>query len=185
VGISNIISGLTGGYTGSYIFSQSIFSLRSGIRSPVAGYMLAAFQLIVVIAPFPILSYVPNFFFGALLSMICVDLMFEWLWEVRTRLSQAEYILTWSTFCLIQATNVEYGILGGMLLYLVCARFGVIMEDSRNEKLEDKIVANDTFHDVTQMPLVNNKKYNDHDQGHHVVTYGSTEKWDTSTRAND
>lgn len=28
VGLSNIISGLTGGYTGSYIFSQSIFSLR-------------------------------------------------------------------------------------------------------------------------------------------------------------
>jgi SulP family sulfate permease len=28
VGLSNIVSGLTGGYTGSYIFSQSIFSLR-------------------------------------------------------------------------------------------------------------------------------------------------------------
>jgi SulP family sulfate permease len=28
VGLSNIVSVLTGGYTGSYIFSQSIFSLR-------------------------------------------------------------------------------------------------------------------------------------------------------------
>ncbi|MBV5344491.1 MAG: hypothetical protein JZU63_02625, partial [Rhodoferax sp.] len=33
VGLSNIVSGLTGGYTGSYIFSQSIFSLKMGIRS--------------------------------------------------------------------------------------------------------------------------------------------------------
>ena len=31
VGLSNILSGITGGYTGSYIFSQTIFSLRMGI----------------------------------------------------------------------------------------------------------------------------------------------------------
>ena len=71
VGLSNLVSGLTGGYTGSYIFSQSIFSLRSGIRSPLMGATLAVCQLIVFMIPFPILSYVPNFFFGSLLTMIC------------------------------------------------------------------------------------------------------------------
>lgn len=30
VGWSNVISGVSGGFTGSYIFSQTIFSLRSG-----------------------------------------------------------------------------------------------------------------------------------------------------------
>ncbi|CAN0395043.1 unnamed protein product, partial [Discosporangium mesarthrocarpum] len=30
VGWSNFISGLTGGFTGSYIFSQTIFNLRAG-----------------------------------------------------------------------------------------------------------------------------------------------------------
>ena len=28
VGISNVVSGVTGGYSGSYIFSQTIFTLR-------------------------------------------------------------------------------------------------------------------------------------------------------------
>jgi sulfate permease, SulP family len=30
VGISNMLSGLCGGYTGSYIFTQTIFNLRGG-----------------------------------------------------------------------------------------------------------------------------------------------------------
>jgi len=30
VGLANIFSGLTGGYTGSYIFSQTIFTMRRG-----------------------------------------------------------------------------------------------------------------------------------------------------------
>lgn len=29
IGVSNVLSGLSGGYTGSYIFSQTIFCLRS------------------------------------------------------------------------------------------------------------------------------------------------------------
>jgi sulfate permease, SulP family len=124
VGLSNIISGLTGGYTGSYIFSQSIFSLRAGIRSRVAGFALAGCQFLVVVAPFPILGYVPNFFFGSMLSMICIDLMYEWLWDVRTRLSRTEYFVSLATFFLIQLLSVEYGILAGVALHQACQRLG-------------------------------------------------------------
>jgi SulP family sulfate permease len=124
VGLSNLVSGLTGGYTGSYIFSQSIFSLRAGIRSSMAGYVLAATQLTVFLLPFPILSYVPNFFFGSLLSLICVDLVYEWLWEVRDKVSAVEYLVCLSTFGLIQVVGVEYGILLGVLLYLMLRKLG-------------------------------------------------------------
>ena len=72
VGWSNVISGLTGGYTGSYIFSQSIFNLRAGIRSRACGYFIAFIALIVVVLPFPVTSYLPNFFFGSLLFVINV-----------------------------------------------------------------------------------------------------------------
>jgi sulfate permease, SulP family len=118
IGLSNIISGCTGGYTGSYIFSQSIFSLRAGIRSRLAGFVLALCELIIFILPIPILSYVPNFLFASLLIMICIDLMVEWLWDVRHRLTQREYILCLLTFLLIQCLNVEYGIISGIILYL-------------------------------------------------------------------
>jgi MFS superfamily sulfate permease-like transporter len=125
VGISNVVSGLTGGYTGSYIFSQSIFSLRAGIRSRVAGFMLAFCEFIFLILPIPILSYVPNFFFGSLLIMICIDLMYEWLWDVRKKITYAEYAVCLATFGLIQLLGVEYGIITGVLLYVACQKVGL------------------------------------------------------------
>lgn len=118
VGFSNLISGCTGGYTGSYIFSQSIFSLRAGIRSRLAGYILALCQLTIIIIPIPILSYVPNCLFGSLLIMICVDLLYEWLIDVRTKVSTSDFVLCWITFIVITVLgNVEYGIILGCIFY--------------------------------------------------------------------
>lgn len=124
MGISNIISGMTGGYTGSYIFSQTIFSLRMGIRSRVMGYVVAAVSLISVIVPFNILAYIPNFFFGSLLMMIALDLMFEWLIDVREKVTNAEYFILLGTFILLQILGVEFGIIGGCLLYVAMQKMG-------------------------------------------------------------
>eukprot|EP00536_Pseudo-nitzschia_multiseries_P005944 jgi/Psemu1/303743/fgenesh1_kg.121_\ len=120
VGISNFVSGLTGGYTGSYIFSQTIFSLRIGVRSRISGFSIAFFTLLVIVLPFPILSYVPNFFYGSLLSMICIDLVYEWLWEFREKVTIAEYLIGLSTFGLIEGLGVEYGIVAGVAVYVIC-----------------------------------------------------------------
>jgi len=125
VGLSNVVSGLTGGYTGSYIFSQSIFSLRAGITSRVAGFVLAFCELLVLILPFNVLSFIPNFFFGSLLIMICIDLMFEWLWDVRKKVTQSEYAICLGTFGCIQLFGVEYGIIVGVVIHIVCQKFGL------------------------------------------------------------
>eukprot|EP00934_Nitzschia_sp_Nitz4_P001552 Nitzschia sp. Nitz4//scaffold26_size159584//101683//103329//NITZ4_002500-RA/size159584-processed-gene-0.80-mRNA-1//-1//CDS//3329545109//1552//frame0 len=124
VGISNIISGLTGGYTGSYIFSQTIFTLRSGVRSRVAGFVLAMVQAILIVIPVPIVSLIPNFFYGALLTMIGLDLMIEWLWGLRRKVSNwVEYSLGLATFACVQLWGVEGGIVSGVVLYLLCRPF--------------------------------------------------------------
>ena len=125
IGVSNFISGVTGGYTGSYIFSQSIFSLRAGIRSRLAGFVTALVLAITVVMPISILSFVPNFIFASLLIMICVDLMIEWLWEVREKLSNAEYSVALMTFALINALGVAYGIVAGIGYYLLLSILGL------------------------------------------------------------
>lgn len=135
VGISNIISGITGGYTGSYIFSQTIFSLRMGIRSRLMGYVIAFFLLFAVVLPFDILSYIPNFFFGSLLMMICLDLLFEWLIDVREKVSTAEYVVLLGTFALLQVLGVEFGIIAGILLYLAIKKLGYDL--GANEQSEE------------------------------------------------
>jgi MFS superfamily sulfate permease-like transporter len=148
VGLSNLVSGLTGGYTGSYIFSQSIFSLRSGIKSSAAGYVLATTQLLFFLSPFPILMFVPNFFFGPLLSLICVDLMYEWLWDVRHKVTPVEYLICLGTFVSIQFVGVQFGILLGLAVYVACQKIGLHVgapktittptDDEKNDHLKQR-----------------------------------------------
>jgi MFS superfamily sulfate permease-like transporter len=116
VGLSNLVSGATGGYTGSYIFSQTIFTLRSGVRDRFTGYTVAFCEALIVVAPFPVIAYIPKMFFGSLLVMICTDLMIEWLWEVRHKLTNAEYCVCLGTFAIIMVIGVEWGILAGIAL---------------------------------------------------------------------
>ena len=124
IGLSNLVSGLTGGYTGSYIFSQSIFSLRAGIRSRLSGFVIAIVTAATIVMPFSIMSFVPNFIFGSLLVMICADLMVEWLWDVRKKITKAEYFVALSTFGLIQILGVEKGIIAGCFLYILLLKLG-------------------------------------------------------------
>jgi MFS superfamily sulfate permease-like transporter len=142
IGISNLVSGLTGGYTGSYIFSQSIFSLRAGIRSRLSGLVAAVIQAISVIMPISILAIVPNFIFASLLIMICVDLMIEWLWDVRKKLSKAEYSVALMTFALIQVLGVAYGIVAGIGYYILLSKIGLLSDAERPES-DDAVTTNE------------------------------------------
>ncbi|RHY76327.1 hypothetical protein DYB28_000371 [Aphanomyces astaci] len=62
IGWSNVISGLTGGFTGSYIFSSTIFSMKSGVDSRLTGVLVFALELVLVVSLFSIISYVPKLF---------------------------------------------------------------------------------------------------------------------------
>lgn len=79
MGISNLASGILGGYTGSYIFSQTIFTMRRNVQSRVCGYTIFFIEIAVLLMPFSITSFVPKLFFGSLLVLISCDLMWEWL----------------------------------------------------------------------------------------------------------
>ncbi|KAE9055541.1 hypothetical protein PF007_g32287, partial [Phytophthora fragariae] len=79
VGWSNVVSGLLGGYTGSYIFSQTIFTYRSKTNTRIVGVCVIISEFAIVVAPVSVMSYVPRFFFAATLIFIAIDLMIEWL----------------------------------------------------------------------------------------------------------
>ena len=66
-------------YTGSYIFSQTIFNLRRGVTDDtrVCGWTVVVLELLVVISPVSVTSYLPKMFFGSLLVLIATDLMWE------------------------------------------------------------------------------------------------------------
>ena len=87
--------------------------------------------------PVNVLSYIPNFFFGSLLVMICVDLMFEWLIDVRHQVTSAEYAVVLSTFALCLALSVEFGIIGGVLLHVAVDKCGCDVRKVEKNPNED------------------------------------------------
>lgn len=51
-GFSNLATGLAGaGFTGSYIFSQTVFSMRAGVLSRLNGSVVAVLELILFLMP--------------------------------------------------------------------------------------------------------------------------------------
>ncbi|POM63083.1 hypothetical protein PHPALM_27678, partial [Phytophthora palmivora] len=79
IGWSNVVSGLLGGCTGSYIFSLTILNYRSKINSRIVGVCVIIAQFGIVLAPISVMSYVPRFAFAATLIFIAIDLMIQWL----------------------------------------------------------------------------------------------------------
>uniref|UniRef100_A0A7S1UB31 STAS domain-containing protein n=1 Tax=Phaeomonas parva TaxID=124430 RepID=A0A7S1UB31_9STRA len=124
VGISNFCSGLSGGYTGSYIFSQTIFNLRVGVRSRITGFIIAGIEMVVFALPFSVVAYVPKCFFGSLLTLICVDLCYEWLIEARHKMAATEYFVCIATFVAVNIMGVEGGMLVGIVLAMATFTFG-------------------------------------------------------------
>ena len=89
--------------------------------------------------------------------MICVDLVYEWLWEVRNKLNPAEYSVCLATFLLIQLVGVEYGIILGVALNLMFNKLisGVgskaTDEDEQIESQERKLVASPKIYGATNL----------------------------------
>ncbi|TFJ87438.1 hypothetical protein NSK_001769 [Nannochloropsis salina CCMP1776] len=115
VGASNLIAGLCGGFTGSYIFSQTIFTYRTQTRSRLCGLVLIVAELAVFFCDVDLMSYIPLYFFAATLHFITFELMLEWLVEARLRMTAKEYVVLWTTFL----GNVAFGIIPGFALGIV------------------------------------------------------------------
>ena len=80
VAVSNMAAGLAGiGFTGSYIFSQTIFTMRAGVFSRANGWVIAGAELAMFLMPYSVVQYLPNYFLGGLLLWFGVEIARDWL----------------------------------------------------------------------------------------------------------
>ena len=124
IGISNIVSGLSGGYSGSYIFSQTIFLMRNGVQSRMCGILIILIQLLFVLFPLDkCFKYIPKFVFGGILLLIAIDLIIEWLFSRAWKTPKLEFSFSWIVFIIFIFMGVEIGILASFLISLLI--FGI------------------------------------------------------------
>ena len=62
------------------------------------------------------MQYLPNFFFGALLTVFGIEIAGDWLIRSYSKVSRAEYLLLLATFLSIMELELEAGVAAGMLL---------------------------------------------------------------------
>jgi len=125
IGISNLASGLVGGGTGSYIFSQTIFSAKRHVQSRLNGLVVAVGELLLFVLPLDILQFLPNSYIGGTMCLFGVDIMNDWLVQSRGKMTRAEFLLVWITFAVTMfLTSFEtFGVIEGMAAGTICASF--------------------------------------------------------------
>eukprot|EP00560_Eucampia_antarctica_P002050 CAMPEP_0197835464 /NCGR_PEP_ID=MMETSP1437-20131217/25812_1 /TAXON_ID=49252 ORGANISM="Eucampia antarctica, Strain CCMP1452" /NCGR_SAMPLE_ID=MMETSP1437 /ASSEMBLY_ACC=CAM_ASM_001096 /LENGTH=795 /DNA_ID=CAMNT_0043440917 /DNA_START=504 /DNA_END=2891 /DNA_ORIENTATION=+ len=119
VGIANLMSGLTCGFTGSYIFSQTIFTFRTQCHSRWVGILVMVAYICVVWSEKSLLEFVPLFFLGSTLIFIGYDLLYEWIIEVRHKLIWSEYLVLLFTFAAIHVVGMDFGIILGIIVAIM------------------------------------------------------------------
>lgn len=120
VGLQNVAAGISCvGYTGSYIFSGTLFCLRNGVNSRIAGYILVAVETLLFLVPFSPANYIPKFYLGSLAIWIGYGIFMDWLVYSRTKVSLSEYVLMWITFFCVLVFDLTYGLLLGALLSML------------------------------------------------------------------
>ena len=80
VGLANLVAGLAGtGFTGSYIFTLTLFNMKNKVSSKAQGIVIVAFEVAFFMLPFSLMDYLPKFFFASFLVYFGVEIMYEWL----------------------------------------------------------------------------------------------------------
>jgi SulP family sulfate permease len=120
VGISNLVSGLLGGYTGSYIFTQTTFNMRRGINNRLCGFIIVIGEIVIALLPVSVVSFIPKMFFGSLLVLIATELLCEWLIFTHSKMMLYEYAVCLLTFVCIQMVGIEVGMLLGVIAAMFC-----------------------------------------------------------------
>ena len=114
-----MVSGVFLGQTGSYIFSQTLFTYRTGCHTRWVGVFCAIFFLSTVFSSVNFLEITPLFFLGSTLIFLGTDLLFIWLVEVRHKLLLSEYVVLLATFAAIQIVGIDAGIVVGVIVAVI------------------------------------------------------------------
>ena len=71
------------------------------MSTKIQGFVIAISQASLFFLPISVVQYVPNFYFGALLMVFGIEILFDWLIAPFGRVGRAEYLLLWATFLAI------------------------------------------------------------------------------------
>ncbi|KAG8675110.1 hypothetical protein FPOAC2_01154 [Fusarium poae] len=126
-GYSNFLSGCFGSIQNYLVYANTVFFMRSGGNSRLAGYMLAAATFGVMVIGPSLIGYIPVMMVGTLIYDLGFELLLEALWLPRKKLKLAEYLTVVVIVLVMGIHDFVVGIGVGILLAFV----SLILQTSR------------------------------------------------------
>lgn len=126
-GYSNFLSGCLGSIQNYLVYANTVFFMRSGGDSRLAGYMLAALTFgIMMIGP-TLIGFIPVMMVGTLIFDLGFELLLEAVWLPRKKLKLAEFLTVIAIVLVMGIYDFVIGIGVGILLAFVA----LIIQTSR------------------------------------------------------
>ncbi|KPM38953.1 Uncharacterized protein C24H6.11c [Neonectria ditissima] len=126
-GYSNFLSGCFGSIQNYLVYANTVFFMRSGGNSRLAGYILAAATFGVMLVGPSLIGFIPVMMVGTLIFDLGFELMLEALWLPRKKLKIAEYLTVVVIVLVMGIHDFVVGIGVGILLAFV----SLILQTSR------------------------------------------------------
>ncbi|KAI2635297.1 sulfate transporter family protein [Xylaria nigripes] len=122
-GVSNFISGLAGSIQNYLVFSNTIFFMRSGGGSRLAGLLLAILTFVVMTIGPVTIGFIPVMMVGTLIFVLGFELLSDALVTPRRKLKLVEYLTILIIVLTMGIYDFVVGIFIGMILAFVAAIF--------------------------------------------------------------
>lgn len=126
-GYSNFLSGCFGSIQNYLVYANTVFFMRSGGNSRLAGYMLAVLTFGVMIIGPSLIGFIPVMMVGCLIFDLGFELLLEAVWLPRKKLKLAEYLTVIVIVLVMGMHDFVVGIGVGILLAFV----SLIIQTSR------------------------------------------------------
>ena len=122
-GYSNILSGLAGSIQNYLVYANTLFFMRSGGDSRLAGVELAILTFCVMIAGPSLIGYIPVMMVGVLIFDLGFELLLEAVWQPRKKLKLLEYATVIAIVLIMGIYDFVVGIGVGILLAFASLTF--------------------------------------------------------------
>ncbi|KKA28253.1 hypothetical protein TD95_005139 [Thielaviopsis punctulata] len=115
-GYSNFISGMFGSIQNYLVYANTVFFMRSGGDSRLAGYMLAAMTFGVMLVGPSLIGFIPVMMVGCLIFDLGFELLLDAVWLPRKKLKMAEYLTVLAIVLVMGIYDFVVGIGVGVML---------------------------------------------------------------------
>lgn len=122
-GYSNFLSGLAGSIQNYLVYANTLFFMRSGGNSRLAGVLLAILTFGVMVIGPSLIGFIPIMMVGVLIFDLGFELLLEAVWQPRKKLKLLEYITVIVIVLIMGIYDFVVGIGVGILLAFISLIF--------------------------------------------------------------